>query len=84
MDEPLIEKLIKLNHKVPQPSLKEIATEVKLTPSYVWKLLKADKRYKPGKRGFASLSNEDRKRVASKGGITANVMGYGYKKVKKS
>lgn len=83
MEEPLIEKLIKLNRREPKPTLKEIAGEVKLTPSYVWKLLKADKRYKPGKRGFASLSNEDRKRVASKGGITANVMGYGYKKANK-
>lgn len=73
----ITDTLIKLNHQ--GKSLREISDVVGFSWQQVWSLLHKDKRYKPGKRGFARLSKEAIKAISSKGGFRANKLGVTYR-----
>lgn len=68
-----LETLITLNHK--GKSLKDISTITGMSWQQVWRLIHKDPRYKPGKRGFARLSKQNMREIASRGGKKANELG---------
>lgn len=72
-----IDKMIALNAK--GKTLKEIAEIIGTSWQYVWKLIHKDKRYIPGKKGFARLSKERMRAISSKGAMKANEMGLSHK-----
>lgn len=51
--------------------LRDIAKVAKVSLAYINTIMKSDPRYIPGKKGFARLSMEQRKAIASKGGKKA-------------
>jgi hypothetical protein len=77
-----IDKLIKLNNQ--GKSLRVISEIVGMSWQQVWRLIHKNKRYIPGKRGFARLNKKERIEMSSKGGERANELGVTYQWNKKT
>lgn len=72
----IIDELIRLNGE--NKTIKEIAEIEGFSISYVSQLLLKDKRYRPGKKGFARLNKEQRRFVGSLGGKESQRKGVGH------